>query len=305
MFDSTKASLSTLLGQVHENKLQLPDFQRDWVWDDEAIRSLLASILRGFPVGAILTLSTGGEVRFLARPLESAPKAGIEPDEFLLDGQQRLTSLYQTLYSQTPVSTKTQKGQKIERYYFLDIRKALEETDFEEAIVGLPADGIERENFGRDIKRDLSTDEAQYAAHMFPMNRTLDPMMWILGWHNHWSSRGESIQTLSDSFARRIVEPVKQYQMPIIRLTKENTREAICLVFEKGIAPDQLDTILRSHLIDPDHLRADDFDAFWTARRRALSDMIAEAMKKRVVEESGANEPMGEPEEDPDEEIAA
>ncbi len=33
-FDSTKTALSKLLDQIAEGKLQLPDFQRGWVWDD-------------------------------------------------------------------------------------------------------------------------------------------------------------------------------------------------------------------------------------------------------------------------------
>ncbi|MDD4996526.1 MAG: hypothetical protein PHI99_00080 [Syntrophales bacterium] len=45
-FDSTKASLSTLLQEVVEGKIQLPDFQRGWIWDDEHIRSLLVSTMQ-------------------------------------------------------------------------------------------------------------------------------------------------------------------------------------------------------------------------------------------------------------------
>lgn len=41
-FDSTKASLQGLLRDIHQGKIQLPDFQRGWVWDDEHVRSLLA-----------------------------------------------------------------------------------------------------------------------------------------------------------------------------------------------------------------------------------------------------------------------
>ncbi len=40
-FDSTKTNLDALLGEIIIGKIQLPDFQRGWVWDDEHIRSLL------------------------------------------------------------------------------------------------------------------------------------------------------------------------------------------------------------------------------------------------------------------------
>ena len=59
MFDTTKEDLKDLLRYAHEGRLQLPDFQRDYVWGDEDVRSLIASVAKGFPVGALLTLQAG------------------------------------------------------------------------------------------------------------------------------------------------------------------------------------------------------------------------------------------------------
>jgi uncharacterized protein with ParB-like and HNH nuclease domain len=67
-FDSTKISLQTLLSGITSGKIQLPDFQRGWVWDDDHIRDLLVSIARSFPVGAVMMLDTGGKVNFQTRP---------------------------------------------------------------------------------------------------------------------------------------------------------------------------------------------------------------------------------------------
>jgi hypothetical protein len=69
-FDSTKTLLSDLLAKVVKGKLQLPDFQRGWVWDDEHIQSLLVSIARSSPIGAVMLLETGGEARFQVRAVE-------------------------------------------------------------------------------------------------------------------------------------------------------------------------------------------------------------------------------------------
>ena len=46
MFDSTKADLRDILRKCDEGRLQLPDFQRDYVWNDDDVRSLIASIAR-------------------------------------------------------------------------------------------------------------------------------------------------------------------------------------------------------------------------------------------------------------------
>jgi len=59
---------------------------------------------------------------------------------------------------------------------------------------------------------------------------------------------------------------------------------------EYGISPAWLDDILRTHLIEPAYLRADDFEAFFKARIEALSGLISEAMGKPVVEGHGSNE---------------
>ena len=62
---------------------------------------------------------------------------------------------------------------------------------------------------------------------------------------------------------------------------------------EQGISASDLDDILRTHLIDPKHLRNDDFDAFMAARTTALTELIADAMGKPVVQEHGTNESEG------------
>src|SRR4051794_8834300 len=106
-FDSTKKPLDELLKKAHDGVTQLPDFQRGWVWDDEGIRGLLASISQSFPVGALMTLQTGGEVRFKPRLIEGAPEANAarQPEALLLDGQQRITSLYQATMRREVIQT--------------------------------------------------------------------------------------------------------------------------------------------------------------------------------------------------------
>ena len=107
----------------------MPDFQRGWVWDDDHVRSLLISVARSFPVGAVMLLETGGDVRFQVRPIENVVFNGRdpEPERLILDGQQRLTSLTQVLALDTPVKTFDEKGKRINRYYYIDIDAALED----------------------------------------------------------------------------------------------------------------------------------------------------------------------------------
>ena len=262
MFDITKEDLRDILRHVDDATLQLPDFQRDYVWADDDLRSLLASVAKGFPVGALLTLETGGEVRFKPRPLEGVQANGVGPAELLLDGQQRMTSLYQATYCQAPVRTQTPRGKEIQRFYYLDMRRAVDAPgDLEDAIVGVPADRIIRTNFGRDIELDLSTRSHEFEHHMFPLNRTFDARDWFYDWRDHWRDRDEDVHDLERSFVRDVLDRIERYKMPIIRLDKRNGREAICLVFEKvnvgGKKLDAFELVTAIYAADNFNLRED------------------------------------------------
>src|SRR5829696_5524446 len=96
-FKTNPYRLHELLQNCQRGTWQLPDFQRSWVWDEDRIKSLIASVSRAFPVGALMSLDTGGPVNFKPRPVEGAPASArqVTPQSLLLDGQQRMTSLYQ------------------------------------------------------------------------------------------------------------------------------------------------------------------------------------------------------------------
>ncbi len=181
-FGSTKASLTDLLREITEGKIQLPDFQRGWVWDDDHIRDLLVSIGRSFPIGAIMLHKAGGEVRFQTRPVEGLEKSvprNREPERLILDGQQRLTTLTQAISLDTPVRTKTAKGKKIKRHYYFDIRRAMEAPHaLDEAVVAVDKNRQLRTNFGRDVKLDLSTAELECQQLHFPCSQIMDSDDW-------------------------------------------------------------------------------------------------------------------------------
>lgn len=121
---SLDTELKWLLDDVNKAKMQLPEFQRNWTWDDDRIRGILASLSQGYPMGAIMRLQYGNpDIRFKCRTFEGVKKENVVPDYLVLDGQQRLTSMYCATFSPDPVHTKTDKGKKIERFYYLNINK--------------------------------------------------------------------------------------------------------------------------------------------------------------------------------------
>ncbi|WP_225766814.1 DUF262 domain-containing protein [Inquilinus sp. Marseille-Q2685] len=233
-FDTTKTNLKDLLEDIDEGKIQLPEFQRDYVWNEDDVCSLIASIAKGFPVGALLMLERGGDVAFKPRGIEGTKVEGIEPELLLLDGQQRMTSLYKTIYSKEPARVRTAKGQVVERHFYLRIPATLGPlVEFESAIETVPADRIRRVNFAKEIELDLSSIEREYENLLFPLDQALDPVDWIFACQEYWADRDSTVRSLLTDFRKSVLSPIQSYAMPVIRLSKANSREAICTVFEK------------------------------------------------------------------------
>ena len=170
--ESHDKKLDDLLKMVEDGKAQLPDFQRSWVWDDTKICKLIESITSGFPMGAAMFLANGGEqVRFSYRKFEGVTSTEeVIPEWLVLDGQQRLTTLYQVLKSKDATVTRleTERDKTIKRYYYLDIKKCLDpNTDRLDAIISVSEKKQLTTDIGRTILLDLSTKEKEFENLMF------------------------------------------------------------------------------------------------------------------------------------------
>ena len=92
------AFLGNLVDRIATGKVRVPRFQRGFVWKQQDLHALLDSVLRGFPIGSVLVWDTDMEIATVARvgPVEvGPPPAGLVG--YLLDGQQRLSTLVGTL----------------------------------------------------------------------------------------------------------------------------------------------------------------------------------------------------------------
>ena len=272
-FKTHPVALKDLMRDCHEGKLQLPDFQRGWVWDQDRIIDLLASISEGFPVGALMTLDAAGEVSFAIRPVEGAPPAEKQIEAYLLDGQQRMTSLYQSTSSRNPVLTQSVKKRPARLHFYFDIRAALNPNFARrDAIIPVPEDRVIRGNFGRSVVLDLSTEEKEFEALYFPIDRVFDAQRWIqraVAWVLQDADARKNHLSLINEFSEKVVNNFADYQVPVITLGKDTSRAAVCLVFEKvntgGKALDAFELVTAMYAGQEFHLRDD-----WKARRERL-----------------------------------
>jgi len=262
-FDTTKKTLNNILQDITKGEIQLPDFQRGWVWDDDHIKDLMASIARSFPIGAVMLLETGGDVRFQTRPLEGLEERvskELKPSHLILDGQQRLTTLTQAIALTSPVQTRTNKGKKIQRHYYFNIHHVLKAPNaLEEAIITVDENRQLHKSFGREVELDLSTRELECQQFYFPCDQIMNSDDWEITLHKVDPGAFPDYM----KFRERVINAFRNYQLPIIELKKETSKEAVCLVFEKvntgGVPLSVFELITASYAAEGYNLRDDWF----------------------------------------------
>ena len=283
-FDITKLQISTILAEILDGRLQLPEFQRGWVWNDEHIRALLVSIARGFPIGTVMLLEAGGKARFKARALE-----GVEPpkhatvESLILDGQQRLTTLTQVLKLDTPILTSTAKKREVHYYYYFDIKKALLGPEhIQDSIIAVDEKRM-RLGFQRQVEIDLSSTEKEIEAFCFPCNQIFRSGPWErrLSAYCDKENCDEKWEQYLE-FRQTILESFRSSELPVIKLNKHTSREGVCVVFEKvntlGVKLTTFDLLTASWAEDGFSLRDD-----WLGTRRSKGGRSARLCKRPLL----------------------
>ena len=274
-FESPDYLLSDLMKNVGNGLIQLPDFQREWKWDDDRIASLLASISLGHPVGVLMMLEVGGNgLNFATKPLAGAEDGATGgPERLLLDGQQRMTSLFQALASDRPVQTTDGRKKRLTRWYYVDMAMALADpSDREEAIRSIPEDRVIRRDFGRSVALDLSTLDAECRAEMFPLCGVFDSAStnkWMMHYVQLDQEKVSERLQRWDRFQKEVLANFSSYLVPVIVLTKGTPKEAVCTVFEKvntGGVPLNVFELLTATFAAENFQLKDD----WYARREKL-----------------------------------
>jgi hypothetical protein len=129
-FGIEKEGLEELLKEASIGKSQLPEFQRGWVWADRNIAGLIASISLGYPVGTIMMLGTGGSIKFKERPVEGVKlDKTLKAERLILDGQQRITSLYRALMHPEAIETVDIRKKAVKGWFYIDIDATLKELE--------------------------------------------------------------------------------------------------------------------------------------------------------------------------------
>lgn len=216
--DTNPRELKELLHQVDVGDTVLPNFQRDFVWDPNMTMELIISIADNFPAGSLLRIRNTQNL-FAYREFEGSPPLnGKKPTYLVLDGQQRLTSLYQAFFGVG------------DSRYFLNIRKLLVGKDFEDCIFHLKY----------NHKKIATYDDPLYQARelILPL-RILKGgsgkfTTWLLEVSTRAGTDHERIVLQQEllQMGERWIQAIDDYRFPVVTLSDTTSAEAVCTIFE-------------------------------------------------------------------------
>lgn len=101
LFDNIPSKVADLLSDVKNGRIGLPDLQRPFVWQDNKVRELLDSMMKGYPIGYIMLWASPIDYENTRHIGEHDNKMYKSPDDLVIDGQQRLTALLAAMYGVT------------------------------------------------------------------------------------------------------------------------------------------------------------------------------------------------------------
>jgi hypothetical protein len=215
--DTNPRALKDLLAEIHTRTMALPDFQRDFVWEPGATQALIVSIANNYPAGSLLRVRDAKRV-FAAREFEGAPILAGQKHVFLvLDGQQRLTSLYQAFYGVG------------EHRYYLALKRLLEGSDFEDAIFHVRA--------STKWVQAHTSFEVQAKELILPLSVLKGGaggyLQWLLQVTNPMppDERTQMLDELT-KINELWIKPIDEYHFPVVTLSDRTEPDALCTIFE-------------------------------------------------------------------------
>jgi hypothetical protein len=246
IFQAKSESLAGLLPDIHAHKAALPNFQREWVWEPNMVKDLIISVANRYPAGSLLTMPNSGN-KFALRPFSgSGTDLKTTPSLMVLDGQQRLTSLYQALFSKSGIKD----AKSGTHFLYLDVTKLTDhdtettqqEDAFSECVFTVPVNrhGQRLRYKGLRDYDDITSLEQEVAQGTLPLYTVFNPDDLVVWRDRYIEARAErdydrlkSLQKEWDEEVNPWIVRIRDYRFPVIELNRDMELHAICHIFEK------------------------------------------------------------------------
>jgi hypothetical protein len=215
-----KTKLSEIIEQTKNTELVLPEFQRSFIWSRKDIEELLISVMNQYFIGTLLLLDIDPQnPPFAPRAIEGINTQSLNSRTMILDGQQRVTSLYYALNDiEIPLSNTTYPYK-----FYLDINKALM-NNWDEAVLSRPSRGNNDQNL-----------EDLFVEGLLPFSAL---QSWDIydDWQEKYRTYLDENGRMTDDFwsgFRRLTRGFLNYEIPYIRLLRETELEKVVEIFER------------------------------------------------------------------------
>lgn len=220
-FKEYDIQIGSLLEDIKNGKVGLPDLQRPFVWRDAKVRDLLDSMMRGYPIGYIMTWGAPKDYG-KTRTIGDNDKCFDEPKDLIIDGQQRLTSLIAALYGISVVDARGSKRNITISYNPLTAKFEVRD-----------AATIKSNQYINEIK-DVFT--ADYEHTIPQLRRALIDRLNSRRERFGQQRLSESEEDLIERNINRLLD-IKKYTIHVIELTSDANEEDVAEIFSRGTDP--------------------------------------------------------------------
>ena len=224
----SKKKLLELVRKAYHGEVMLPDFQRNFVWARNDIEELICSLLEKMFIGTFLIQRVNPtDVPFKVIPIEGADKINsnfiAKPEIIVLDGQQRLTSLFYALYSpDIPLKNTTNPYA-----FFIDLQELCSDN-IEDAVFSWSKQWREyKALLNRNGKYDLTKLKKE---KILPLTFLADDDEFGDIWHEHFKGL---FSTEEARKVKRYLDNLRHYEIHVLSIPLTEKPEDIALLFER------------------------------------------------------------------------
>lgn len=221
---TTSYGLNELLDRARGGTLTIPRFQRKFTWKRSQTTLLVDSISRSYPIGSLLLLSKNSELKLNVRSIEAEIHSSednnqmskVEDEYYVLDGQQRLTSIARVFLDADP-----------KKCYYFDLKKILDSHEKEEdSWIACPNRGKStperRDKKGRLLRADIALKQA--TADIYVSEYIEDS--------GDFSEFSRNQVREAAAKIKGIFEIIRNYKVPAVIVERNSNIESVCRIFE-------------------------------------------------------------------------
>ena len=227
---TTSYSLGELLRRVKDQDLTIPQFQRKFIWYESQVKLLIDSISRSYPIGSLLILDRKPDLPLASRSIRAeirdgyppgdlvdSAERGTETESYILDGQQRTTSIARVFLNAHP-----------RKLYYFDLKLMLELHHEEDTSwIRVRARG-KTEPDRKERNRLLRADLILYQQ---TTNIYVSEYLEDSGDFPEFDGNRQAAREAA-AIIQGIFETIRNYKVPVVTLDRDRGVESICRVFE-------------------------------------------------------------------------